>query len=217
MKTFQDDLIELCEKAHGMARSKGFYDTPKTLTENIVLIAGEVGEMVEAHRKGDAESAKIPGITESEEEAADVIIRIMDTVGYVMMQDWAKLEHGDSGHVGRDLLAYYLKAEEEDDVLASDAGMTGWGAVTGLAKACYWSIIRTIDIVEIIDHTALAPIHIYLADLDYVNRGDLQMGLCRHLGNTIAAIEGHYPNVRLVVEAKMQYNQGRPRLHGKKY
>jgi NTP pyrophosphatase (non-canonical NTP hydrolase) len=83
---------ELLVKAHGIARSKGFWNTPSPDVRKINLIREELGELTTAHRKN-----KIKGGVVSEEffredyennvkgtveeELSDVCIRIFDLVG----------------------------------------------------------------------------------------------------------------------------------------
>jgi len=46
-----------------------------------MLVVTELAEAVEALRKGNPESEKIPGFSHVEEELADAVIRIMDLCG----------------------------------------------------------------------------------------------------------------------------------------
>ena len=67
-------------KALATAEQKGWWDQdgPQKDGEQIALMHSELSEALEALRNGDPESEKIPGFKSSEEEYADVIIRIMN-------------------------------------------------------------------------------------------------------------------------------------------
>jgi len=85
-------LNDLAKECYSNAASKGFHeedDNPHRFAEYIANLHGEVSELWEAHRKGalhDAcnkvkrmEELGIPGLTNAEEEIADIIIRALDT------------------------------------------------------------------------------------------------------------------------------------------
>lgn len=92
------DLI--AEAAHNNAKKKGFWETPKSLPEDIALMHEELSEMLGWHRRKlpdiiddkvlvqhDGSGAfyrsdHIPDFSGIEEEAADVIIRLMDNAKY---------------------------------------------------------------------------------------------------------------------------------------
>ena len=75
-------LKEFCEHAHKTALEHGWWEKPRTLAEQIVLMHSELSEAIEAIRNGeegfwiDPKSGKPEGIAT---ELADCIIRIMDT------------------------------------------------------------------------------------------------------------------------------------------
>lgn len=50
----------------------------KSLSESISLLHSEASEALESTRKGHPASVKIPGFTNTEEEYADVLIRLLD-------------------------------------------------------------------------------------------------------------------------------------------
>lgn len=65
--------------AHRAAQEKGWWDgAPRTPLELIALIHEELSELGRAARKGNPESDKIPGHSQMAEEAADVVIRLLD-------------------------------------------------------------------------------------------------------------------------------------------
>lgn len=63
---------------HRNARDHGWWESDRNDGELLALIHSEVSELLEAIREGNPESVKIPGFSQAEEEAADVIIRLMD-------------------------------------------------------------------------------------------------------------------------------------------
>lgn len=79
--TFLTILNSMQEGIHTMARVKGFWegDMDQPLSK-LMLIVTEVAEMAEAYRK-PALSDKLPGFTLQEEEAADILIRLLDLGG----------------------------------------------------------------------------------------------------------------------------------------
>ncbi len=59
------------------AINKGFHDEPRSLERGLLLWISEIIELFEGNvRDGDPESVKIPGFSQSEEEAADLQIRL---------------------------------------------------------------------------------------------------------------------------------------------
>ncbi len=73
------DINELAKRIHATAKSKGFYDKPRSFGEVIALMHSELSEALEADRNGIQEGAK--GCVS--EEFADVIIRLLDTAEHM--------------------------------------------------------------------------------------------------------------------------------------
>jgi len=99
------DLNSLAVAVHANAKAKGFWDAPRNTGELFMLIISELGEALEAHRKGkfadwykfdayegghafEAEDVRWAArfkyaIKDTfEDEIADVVIRILDYVGF---------------------------------------------------------------------------------------------------------------------------------------
>ena len=77
-KSFTESLNNMMGEAHTLAQSKGWWTPDPGLPTALVMVHAEVSEMVEAIRNGNPSSQKIPEFSCAEEEAADVVIRIMD-------------------------------------------------------------------------------------------------------------------------------------------
>lgn len=78
---FEFMVNALSESIHTNAVEKGFYDKDngqRNDYEMLALVHSEVSEIVEALRKGNPVSEKIAPFTSAEDEAADVVIRLMD-------------------------------------------------------------------------------------------------------------------------------------------
>lgn len=95
------ELKHYIEQSHKTAREKGFWDKDRNIGELLMLITSELGEALEAHRKGrranpvvslDAiggwvndddfkQSYELHLKGSFEEELADVAIRLFDLVG----------------------------------------------------------------------------------------------------------------------------------------
>lgn len=73
-------LNDWCAAAHSLARSKGFYDVPRSIGEEVALIHSELSELLECYRRGTpntccTHSGKPEGPAS---EAADVFLRLAD-------------------------------------------------------------------------------------------------------------------------------------------
>jgi len=66
------------EECHSVAKEKGFWENERNVGEMLMLVVSELGEAVEAHRKGKF------GVGEKdtfEDELADTAIRLFDMCG----------------------------------------------------------------------------------------------------------------------------------------
>jgi len=68
------NLNEYCKECHKTAKEKGFWERKREKPELLMLIVSELGEALEADRKGDKENFN--------EEIADTFIRLFDLCGY---------------------------------------------------------------------------------------------------------------------------------------
>lgn len=94
-KTY-DAFDALMREAHDTAMEKGFWESDNP-GEKIALMHSELSEALDALRKGNPESMKIPGFQHATEELADCIIRILDFAGHFNLNlseaIIAKMEH----------------------------------------------------------------------------------------------------------------------------
>ena len=82
----QYDIVEM--NAVKIAKEHGWVieDTNETKGLLIALMHSELSEALEAIRKGNPRSQKIPEFTELEEELADVVLRIMNFGGQLNLR-----------------------------------------------------------------------------------------------------------------------------------
>lgn len=77
-------MKDLQERAHEIAKSKGWWDADVNIPEKLALIHAEISEALEDYRKGKMMTSfdgdKPVGFPT---ELADAIIRIMDLAGYL--------------------------------------------------------------------------------------------------------------------------------------
>lgn len=72
-------IDDLARRIHEDNVAKGFYDALQVnVSEKLMLVITELAEICEAQRHSNPASEKIPDFSASEEEAADVIIRMLD-------------------------------------------------------------------------------------------------------------------------------------------
>lgn len=64
--------------AHQISTNHGFHTPELSTVECLALVHSEVSEIVEAVRVHNPPDVKVPGFSEAETEAADVVIRILD-------------------------------------------------------------------------------------------------------------------------------------------
>ena len=74
-------ITEIQERVHRTAVEHGWWDSPRSIGEVLMLLVTELSEAMEAYREGNPESEKIKGFSCMEEELADVIIRLLDLAG----------------------------------------------------------------------------------------------------------------------------------------
>lgn len=79
---WKEPLLALQKDIHRIAVEKGWYDPPPSIEAAVLNFHGEASELSEALRNHNPESKKIPGFTCAEEEAADIIIRVLDTSAF---------------------------------------------------------------------------------------------------------------------------------------
>jgi NTP pyrophosphatase (non-canonical NTP hydrolase) len=68
----------VAQAVHDNARAKGFWDGERNVPAALAEIHGEVSEILDALKCRKTRSEKIPAFNCAEEEAADVILRVMD-------------------------------------------------------------------------------------------------------------------------------------------
>jgi len=71
-------ISEIQKHAHDIAVKSGWWDGPRTTSECLINMIGELSEAWEAFRSRNPKSIKIPPFSHLEEELADTIIRILD-------------------------------------------------------------------------------------------------------------------------------------------
>jgi NTP pyrophosphatase (non-canonical NTP hydrolase) len=78
----EEDFVALFDKVaeeqYKINKEKGFWDDPAEAGTRIALMHSELSEALEALRKDNPSSSKIPDFSLLEEELADVVLRIMD-------------------------------------------------------------------------------------------------------------------------------------------
>jgi len=74
-------ITEIQNEVHRIAVKHGWWDSPRSIGEVLMLMVTELAEAMEAYRGGNPKSDKIQGFSRMEEELADVIIRLLDFAG----------------------------------------------------------------------------------------------------------------------------------------
>ncbi len=74
-------IREIQQAVHETAVVHGWWEAARPAGEVLMLLVTELSEAMEAYRKGNPESDKIPGFSKMEEELADVVIRLLDYAG----------------------------------------------------------------------------------------------------------------------------------------
>lgn len=78
---FIESFNQVLFQAWKNAVNHGFRDprVERNIGEEVALVHTELSELLEGVREGNPASSKIPEFTKAEAEAADVVIRLMDT------------------------------------------------------------------------------------------------------------------------------------------
>jgi NTP pyrophosphatase (non-canonical NTP hydrolase) len=77
-KSFWEAWYSIAKKTHQISVEHGFDSPDQNQAEVLALIHSEISEALEAIRKGNPTSEKIPPYSCVEEELADAVIRIMN-------------------------------------------------------------------------------------------------------------------------------------------
>lgn len=202
------DLNLLAREVHANAKSKGFWDSRRNRGEIFMLIVAELGEALEAHRKGRfanwadfiSRSTQINGVRNTEEKAfaygfeaeikdtfedkiADVVIRILDYVGF-----------------RGDLIINLADYEQKGDfrIFENNVGEVLMEVVVWVNEA--YKSTDYLAFVETEEHLKGLEAEINAALILLFNLSvQCDFQLLRH------------------IEAKMKFNSMRERLHGKAY
>lgn len=91
-----EKLNSLAKEIHDNAVSKGFYDEKPCIPQLLMLVVSELGEALEAERKGRKAPNEVPADVDEayfkanikdtfEDEVADSLIRILDMCAYLVI------------------------------------------------------------------------------------------------------------------------------------
>jgi NTP pyrophosphatase (non-canonical NTP hydrolase) len=94
-------LNKLSKQIYEANKEKGFWDKERNVGELLMLVTSELGEAMEAHRKGNFTNPKGTFQKDTfEDEIADAIIRLLDMAGGLNIDIdfhvFAKLEYNKS-------------------------------------------------------------------------------------------------------------------------
>lgn len=155
------NLNDLAQQIHANAKAKGFYDEPRNTGELFMLMVSELGEALDADRKGkrcivkDFEKWMLRYGTESvfqnnfevdikgtfEEEIADVVIRILDfcalrkyDIDKLISNEAAKrVSYATSDNIGQSLMfTNQLLCEAYEDAEVGSTGLFLASAINAL-------------------------------------------------------------------------------------
>lgn len=155
------DLRELIKKSHETAKSKGWWDNPRSIEWLILLMKSEISEALEDFRAGKAvnetwyeESGKVCGIPS---EIADVIIRVADFCGFKGM-DLIPVAGLPNVSFDKALAKADLELSKAYEDLTKEPQAPDWSASLHLASAVQWLInfclANDIDIEKVISEKA---------------------------------------------------------------
>src|SRR4051812_7197204 len=76
-------LNALAAESHDCGLRHGWYTSSLTTSDMLLMIHSEVSECCEAIRRGDPPSEKLPGVSQTQEELADVILRCLGMAAHM--------------------------------------------------------------------------------------------------------------------------------------
>ena len=187
------DLKALQREAHAIAKEHGWWDEERTFGDLIALVHSELSEALEAYRETGSATAGIYEVDEDGEitKPGGVPYELADVVIRVAdMAEWLKVD--------------LAQAREEDEDL-------------GEAKQAYLEHRLSGNLDSFGEW--IAAIHEDVVDAGYHQR-DRGDNLDAHLVSVIWMVQemAAYYGIDLdaAIEAKMEYNRGRPYRHGGK-
>ena len=76
--SLESELNALAQDCHRIAVDHGWWEAERNDGEMLCLVHSEISELCETLRHGNPPSEHIPSYSGAEEEAADVVIRLLD-------------------------------------------------------------------------------------------------------------------------------------------